>query len=264
MQIWPAVEIRSGKCVRPARGDHRSQTEEEKVYGENPADMAVRWINDGATGIHVVDLDAAFGESENFNAVAQIAAQSNVPIQVGGGIRDEPTIQKYLNAGVARMIVGTQAMQDPEWFVEIIERYPNRILLGLDSCEGVAVASGRQQRTQLSVVQFAQRMATHPIAGIVFTDITKSGNLEGPNFDAQKQLRNSVDVPVIACGGVATVDDAVKLAALGLHGCVIGRALYEGRMTLEETHKSVQQASFQTEGNQSSKPNSVESGASRT
>jgi phosphoribosylformimino-5-aminoimidazole carboxamide ribotide isomerase len=262
MQIWPAVEIRSGKCVRPTRGDYRKQTEKETVYGESPADMALRWINDGAVGLHIVDLDAALGEPSNFEPIREIAAQADVPIQVGGGIRDEPTIQKYLDIGVARLVIATRAMQDPNWVIEMSEKYPRRILLGLDSRDGIAVSNGRLEKTDLTVIDLARQMALHPIAGIVFTDITRSGRLKGPNFKAQQQLRELVDIPVIAGGGVATVDDAVKLAALEIEGCVIGRALYEGRMTLAETQMAVQQASFRGKADRSSTPNSTNSGVS--
>lgn len=262
MQIWPAVEIRSGKCVRPTRGDYRQQTEKETVYGENPADMAVRWVNDGATGLHVVDLDAAIGESNNFESICTIAEQTNVPIQLGGGIRDESTVDQFLAVGIHRLVIGTQAMKDPAWFAVMAKRYPGRILLGLDSFDGNAVASGRQEHTNLTVSEFAREMATHPIAGIVLTDIAKSGILEGPNFEAQQQLRNTVDIPVIACGGVATMDHAARLAAMGINGCVIGRALYEGRLTLMETQMAVQQASFRSNDGQDTTQNSVESGAS--
>ena len=252
MQIWPAVEIRSGKCVRPTQGDYRKRSETETVYGENPADMAIRWINDGATGLHIVDLDAALGEPGNFDSISQIASQADIPLQVGGGIRDEPTIKKYLEIGIDRLVVGTRAMKDPQWIIQMSEKYPHRILLGLDSCQGVAVSSGRQEKTNLSAIEFAQRMASRPFAGVVFTDIAKSGNLEGPNFEAQKQLRAAINIPVIACGGIATVDDATKLAALDLDGCVIGRALYEGRVTLAETQTAVRQASLLTKANRDS------------
>lgn len=243
MQIWPAVEIRSGKCVRPSRGDYLKETQTETVYGENPADMAVRWINDGALGIHVVDLNAAIGEPGNFEAISKIAEQTDVPIQLGGGIRDELTIKKYLEKGIARLVIGTQAIKDPNWFFEMSEKYPEHILLGLDSCEGLAITGGRLEKTELLVSDFARRMALHPIAGIVFADIAKSGILDGPNFETLKQLRETIDAPVIACGGVATVADASKLATMGISGCVIGRALYEGRVTLAEIQNQVHRES---------------------
>ena len=258
MQIWPAVEIRTGKCVRPTQGDYRKQAEQETVYGENPADMAVRWINDGATGLHVVDLDAALGEPGNFDSICRIALESDVPLQIGGGIRDEPTIQKYLEIGIDRLVVATRAMQDPGWIIEMSEKYPHRILLGLDSCDGVAVASGRLEKTEHAFIELAQRVAAHPIAGVVFTDVAKSGNLEGPNFEALQQLREAINVPVIACGGVATVDDAAKLAALDLDGCVIGRALYAGRVTLAETQTAVRQAAQLTTADRDPAPQSSE------
>lgn len=253
MQIWPAVQIRSGKCVRLSQGDYQRET----VYGESPADMAIRWVIDGAQGLHVVDLDAARDEAnKNFESITQIVQQARVPILLGGGIRDEATIQKYLDVGIARLVVGTRAIKDPPWAIQMAKKYPHKIILGLDARDGLLASDGWRNTTTLSVIDFAIQMANYPIAGFVFTDIAKDGILEGPNFEAQKQLRAAVSVPVVASGGIATVDDVSKLAALKLDGCVIGRALYEGRLTLAESIKAgldgaaQGQASSQVDGSQ--------------
>lgn len=238
MQIWPAVQIRSGMCVRLSQGDYDRET----VYGESPADMAVRWTNDGAFGLHLVDLDGARdGTSGNFDSIVKVAQQVNVPLMLGGGIRTEEKIQKYLEIGIDRLVVGTQALKDPQWAIQMATRYPQKIMLGLDARSGYLASDGWQQTTQVSAVDFAQQMATHPIAGIIFTDIAKDGTLGGPNFEAQQQLRGAVSVPVIASGGIATVNDVTKLAALKLDGCVIGRALYEGRLTLADSFQAAWQ-----------------------
>ena len=207
----------------------------ETVYGHDPADMALRWVSDGATQIHVIDIDGARkGTSENFEAICKIAVQTQVPLQVGGGIRDEQRIKKYLNAGIQRLVLGTRALREPEWAIEMADKYPNVILLALDSRSGKLTTDGWMETTDISLLEFAQEMTTHPFAGIIFTDVHKDGMLGGPNFDAKQQLLDSVDVPVIASGGVAGGDDVAELASLGLHGCIIGRALYEGRMTFED------------------------------
>lgn len=232
MQIWPAVDIRSGKCVRLSQGDYQKET----VYGDSPADMADRWINDGARCLHVVDLDAALqGETDNFESICQIAFQTEVPIQVGGGIRDERTIEKYLEVGITRLVVGTRALKEPQWAIEMAERYPRCLLLGLGSRDGMLASEGWAETTNVPVIEFALQMASYPFAGIIFTDIAKHGMLKGPNLEAQKQLRDAVSIPVIASGGIANADDVTKLTALELHGCIIGRALYEGRLTLAES-----------------------------
>jgi len=207
----------------------------ETVYGHDPADMALRWVSDGATQIHVVDIDGARrGTSDNFESICQIAVETQVPLQVGGGIRDEKRIEKYLNAGIERLVLGTRALREPEWAIEMAEKYPNVILLGLDSRAGMLATDGWLETTNISLKEFAEEMKSHPFAGIIFTDIEKDGMLAGPNFIAKQQLLETVDVPVIASGGVATVDDIQHLASLGLDGCIIGRALYEGRLTFQD------------------------------
>lgn len=232
MQIWPAVTIQSGKCVRLSRCGDQKVT----VYGEHPVDMADRWINDGAKCLHVVDLDAARQHDiDNFESICQIAFQTGVPIQVGGGVRDERTIEQYLEVGIKRLVVGTRALREPRWAIEMAERYPGHLLLGLDSREGFTTSDGCDQKTDVSVIEFAQQMALHPFAGFILTDIARDGMLKGPNFDEQKRLRNAVHLPVIASGGIANLEDVANLAALDLCGCVIGRALYEGRLTLADS-----------------------------
>lgn len=243
MQIWPTVQIRSGMCVRLSQGDYDRVT----VYGECPADMAVRWVNDGAFGLHLVDLDAARnGTTDNFDSIVKIARQAKVPLMMGGGIGDEETIQKFLEVGIDRLIIDTEALKDPLWAIQMASKYPQKIMVGLDVREGCLGPEDSQPTTHLSVVEFAQQMAAHPIAGIILTDIAKEGTMAGPNFEAQKQLRDAVNVPVVAAGGVATTDDVAKLAAMKLDGCVIGRALYEGRLTLEDSFKAAWRGGVET------------------
>lgn len=232
MQIWPAVDIRSGKCVRLSQGDVTQET----VYGYSPADMANRWVNDGAECLHIVDLDGAkqIGDLQNFEAICQIAAQTDVPLQVGGGIRDEDAIKRYLDIGVQRLVVGTRALSDPDWAIKMAAKYPGCIWLSLDSRDGLLATDGWSTTTNLSVVEFAKQMATHSIAGIVSTDIETDGMMMGPNFQAQRELRDTIEIPLIASGGVGCREDIEKLAALDVEGCVIGRALYEGRLTLAD------------------------------
>ncbi len=235
MQILPAVEIRSGKCVRLSQGDYQRET----VYGESPADMAIRWVNDGAQGLQVVDLDGARdGTTNNFESIRDLVQQAKVPVLLGGGIRDEATIKRYLDIGIDRLVVGTRALKDPQWAIRMAITYPHQIMLGLDARDGLLASDGWLTTTALAPIAFAQEMANYPIAGVVFTDISKDGTLEGPNYEAQQQMRDAVDVPVIASGGIAKIEDVSRLATLRLDGCVIGRALYEGRLTLAECMES--------------------------
>ncbi len=231
MQILPAIDIRGGKCVRLAQGDYRRET----VYGANPADMAHRWVADGATGLHLVDLDGARdGSISNRDAIARIIEEVSVPCQLGGGIRDLETIADYLKLGVSKLVVGTKALTDPEWLAAMSEAYPQQLLVSIDARDGLVSTDGWQNISDVGATQLARQISSNKLAGMIYTDISKDGMLSGPNFDAIREMVQAVDMPLIGSGGVTTTDDVVKLAQLGLAGCVIGRALYEGRLTLQE------------------------------
>ena len=231
MQIWPAIDIRDGRCVRLVQGDYLQET----VYGSSPADMAHRWVSEGAQGLHIVDLDGAReGVSHNFDAIAKVAEEIEVPLQVGGGIRETSVVERFLKAGVQRLVIGTRALKDPTWAEATIRSYPDQILIALDSRDGMAATDGWLQTSEISDFEFAAQMAALPIAGIIYTDISRDGMLSGPNFEAMGQMNENVDVPVIASGGVTTAEDISRLSALGLAGCIVGRALYESRLTLQQ------------------------------
>lgn len=231
MQIWPAIDIRGGKCVRLIQGDYS----QERVYGEDPADMAARWVADGAECLHLVDLDGAReGVSVNEDAIAAIAKSVNVPCELGGGIRDESTIDRYVELGIKRLVIGTRAISHPDWFREMCAKYPGRLVVGIDAREGHVATNGWLETSETEPIALAKRFSESPIAGIIYTDITKDGMLAGPNFDAMREMNEAVDITVVASGGVTTTDDIRRLAAIGLSGCIIGRSLYEGRMTLKE------------------------------
>lgn len=240
MQVWPSVEILSGKCVRLSQGDYQR----EMVFGESPADMATRWVNDGACGLHVVDLDAAReGGSPNFESISNLIAQVNVPVQLGGGIRDEETLQKYLNVGVERFVIGARDLEDSQWAIVMSQKYPDCIVVGLDVRDGKLATDGWQQPRDVSAIEFAQSIASYPIAGVIVKDIATDGMLTGPNFDLQCKLRAAIRLPVFASGGIANVDDVANLASIKFDGCIIGRALYEGRLTLAESMSAAQRVS---------------------
>ena len=235
MKIWPAIDIRGGKCVRLVQGDYNRET----IYGSSPADMAARWIAEGGDRLHVVDLDGAKGVSPeekqaNLQAIEKLAAETDVPIQAGGGIRDISTVQQYLDMGIKRFVIGTRALRDESWTSELIEQFPEQIVIGIDARDGFVAIEGWAQVTDVLAIEFARKISEQPIAGIIYTDISKDGMLEGPNLDAMAEMTRAVSVPVIASGGVTTPTDVANLAQLGLAGCIIGRSLYEGRLTLTE------------------------------
>lgn len=231
MQIWPAIDIRGGNCVRLIQGDY----EQETIYGSSPADMAQRFVSDGATGLHIVDLDGAReGTNPNKKSIARIVQEVSIPCQLGGGIRKESTIRDYLDLGISRLVVGTKALTDPEWLAEMCRKYPDQLVVGIDARDGRVSTDGWQKVSDTTAVELAGKISKNAIAGIIYTDIAKDGMLAGPNFDAMKEMADAVDVPVIASGGITSADDIKRLASLGIEGSVIGRALYEGHVTLQE------------------------------
>jgi phosphoribosylformimino-5-aminoimidazole carboxamide ribotide isomerase len=229
MQVIPAIDLRGGHCVRLRQGDF----DQETIFGDDPAAMAARWESEGATRIHLVDLDGArAGHPINIEAVRQIVGRVGVPCQLGGGIRDEATIAAWLEAGIERVVVGTQALRDPEWFGHMARAYPDRLLLGLDARDGRVATQGWLETSGTDALTLARRFDSLSIAGIIYTDISRDGTLEGPNLLAIKALAEVVRSPVIASGGVGTLEDLRRLAELPIAGCIVGRALYDGRFTL--------------------------------
>jgi phosphoribosylformimino-5-aminoimidazole carboxamide ribotide isomerase len=237
MQIWPAIDLRGGKCVRLEQGDYGRET----VFGGDPAAMARQWVDQGAERLHLVDLDAArSGNLANLGAVQSILAEVDVPCQLGGGIRTEQAIVRLLDLGVTRLVVGTSALKRPEWFRAMCQRHPGRLVLGIDARGGRVATDGWTQTSGQRATQLAAMFSATPIAGIVYTDIATDGMLSGPNLTAQAEMRSAVRVPVIASGGIASREDVTRLAAIGMAGCIIGMAFYRGRLTLEEAHAAAQ------------------------
>ena len=231
MQIYPAIDLRGGRCVRLQQGDYSRET----VFDDDPAAAARRWVNAGATWLHLVDLDGAKeGRPVNGESVRRIVEVAGVPSQLGGGLRSKEAVQSALTWGVTRVILGTRALKDPTWLESVVRKYPGQIALGIDAKEGRAATDGWLEDSGQTPLDIARRCSKWPLAAIIYTDINRDGMLEGPNFDALAEMARAVPLPVIASGGVTTVGDVRRLAALGLQGCVIGRALYEGRLDLAE------------------------------
>jgi phosphoribosylformimino-5-aminoimidazole carboxamide ribotide isomerase len=240
MRVIPAIDVRGGLCVRLRQGDYDRET----VFGDDPAAIAARWESEGATLIHLVDLDGAkAGRPVNIEPVRRIVEQVSVPCQLGGGVRDQVTIAAWLAAGLERVIVGTQALRDPGWFGAMIQEYPGRLVLGLDAREGKVATQGWLEISTVDATTLAAQFEGLPLAGIIYTDIARDGTLEGPNLDATRALAERIKTPVIASGGVGSLADLERLARLPIAGCIVGRAFYEGRFTLAEAIDSVEAVS---------------------
>ncbi|MGD0169718.1 MAG: 1-(5-phosphoribosyl)-5-[(5-phosphoribosylamino)methylideneamino]imidazole-4-carboxamide isomerase [Smithella sp.] len=237
MVIIPAIDVKDGKCVRLAQGDFDRVT----TYADNPVDVALTWMQKGAELIHVVDLDGSVaGLPRNANIILEIARKVDVPIQVGGGIRDMETIEFYLNNGVYSVILGTVALQNEEIVMDACQTFPEKIILGIDALEGKVAIRGWTQKTQLNAVDLARRYEKFNVKAIVYTDIKRDGMGTGVNIEATKELAKAVSIPVIASGGVATIADIKNLLSIKdceIYGVIIGRALYTGSISLEEAIK---------------------------
>lgn len=231
MEIWPAIDIRGGKCVRLCQGDYSR----EIVFDSDPVAVARHWVAQGARQLHVVDLDGAKkGEPVNLPVVRRIFQEAGVPCQFGGGVRHEDTILRLLEAGASRVVIGTRAIKDPQWFKDMSRKFPKRIVLGLDARGGQAATNGWLETSARTAAEVVAEFADEPIAAVVFTDISADGMLSGVSIDALSQIQRRVNLPLIASGGVTTLEDVRMLKAAGVAGCIIGRALYEGRLSLPE------------------------------
>lgn len=240
MQLYPAIDLRGGNCVRLHQGDYGQET----VYGSDPAAMARHWIDQGATWLHVVDLDGArAGKPVQLDTVAQIvAAAGKVPVQLGGGLREEAHIRQALDAGVSRVILGTRALRDAAWAGAITRAHPGKVVLGLDAREGRVAAQGWLETDSLTVAEVLERAKDWPLAAIVFTDIGRDGTLKGCNVEATAEVARLARVEVIASGGIGSLEDIVAVAKAGLPGCIVGRALYDGRVDLKQAITAVAKA----------------------
>ena len=229
MELWPAIDLRGGKCVRLLQGDYDRET----IFGEDPVAMARGFVTAGARRLHIVDLDGAKdGVPMQAELVGRMVAAAGVPCQLGGGIRSLETVSRYLAAGVDRVVVGSVAIESPELLTEMAAAFPGRIVLGLDARDGRVAVRGWLETSPLEALDVARRHAGLPLAAIVFTDIATDGMLSGPNLPALAAMVRAVPLPIVASGGIASAADIRHVAATGAAGCIVGRALYEGAVTL--------------------------------
>jgi phosphoribosylformimino-5-aminoimidazole carboxamide ribotide isomerase len=236
MQLLPAIDLRGGKCVRLRQGDYAQET----VFGDDPSEMARRWHREGADRLHLVDLDGAkAGRPVNVDAIRAIVNAVPIPCQLGGGVRDEAGIDLLLGLGVERLIVGTQALKQPAWFEAMATKYPGRLVLGIDARNSMVATEGWLDVSQTPAIDLARQYAKLPLAALVYTNIANDGMMAGidPQTIVDMQLLSELGIPVIASGGVTTLTDIQKLLSAasthpGLSGAIIGRALYEGTLSL--------------------------------
>jgi phosphoribosylformimino-5-aminoimidazole carboxamide ribotide isomerase len=233
MLVIPAIDLKDGKCVRLRQG----RMEDETVFGDDPVEVAQRWVDAGARRLHMVDLNGAFaGKPVNASVIKAVAeAFPDLPIQVGGGIRDEDTVAAYLEAGVQYTIIGTKAVSTPHFINDLCLEFPGHILVGLDAKDGRIAIDGWSKLSHHSAIDMARRFEQDGVEAIVFTDIGRDGMMTGVNVDSTVRLAQSITIPVIASGGITNMDDIRALCAVsdeGIMGAITGRALYEGALDL--------------------------------
>jgi len=237
MTIYPAIDLRNGRCVRLFQG----KADQETVYFENPAEPARSWKEAGASHLHVVDLDGAFaGASANLDAVRSILQVEGLKVQLGGGMRDETAIEKALDLGLSRVIIGTRACEEPGWIGSLVEKFgPEKIVVGIDAKDGLVATKGWVETTETEAIELAKNLQSMGLRWIIHTDVATDGAMKGPNLDAQKKMADAVpECQVIASGGVTKETDVDDLRSLSsdhpnVEGVIIGKALYEGAVNLQ-------------------------------
>jgi len=245
MDVIPAIDLLEGRCVRLYQGDYgRSQ-----VFNENPVEVALQWQAEGATRLHLVDLDGAKeGKPVNTAAIQAIVEAVSIPVQVGGGLRDRETIRQLFHIGVSYAIVGTVAVENPSLVSELCAEFPGKIIVGIDARNGKVATRGWLETSEVTATDLAQQMAKQGATAIIYTDIHRDGTLTGPNMEALRELAGAIAIPVIASGGVSSLTDVLSLLALeplGVKGVIIGRAIYTGEVNLGEAVQAVGPARLQ-------------------
>ena len=234
MIVIPAIDLKEGKCVRLEQG----LMDRDTVYSDNPAEQALTWQGQGGELLHIVDLDGAFaGVPKNRDAIKAIVGAIDIPVQLGGGIRNMQTVEAYLELGINRVILGTVAKENPQLVEEACKKYPGQIVVGIDAKDGLVAVRGWADVTDKQATRMAEEMEEFGVAAIIYTDIARDGMMQGPNIDATRKLAESISIPVIASGGLSTLDDIRRLMAIessGVTGVITGKAIYSGAIDLHE------------------------------
>ena len=239
MLLIPAIDLKEGKCVRLRQGDMNETT----VFSDQPVEVARRWVDAGARRLHIVDLDGAFkGEPVNADIIHDIAEEfPDLPIQVGGGIRNESSVDVYIQAGVRFVIIGTQAVKEPHFISDLCVEFPTHIIVGLDARDGKVATDGWSKLSKHDAVDMARHFEEDGVEAIIYTDIARDGMMQGVNIEATVELAESINIPVIASGGIKNIENVKKLAKVsdsGIIGAITGRAIYEGTMDFAEGQKA--------------------------
>ena len=238
MLLIPAIDLKDGQCVRLRQG----RMDDTTVFSNSPVDMAERWVKAGARRLHLVDLNGAFeGKPVNGDVVRAVAEKfPDVPVQIGGGIRDAETVQAYIDAGVQYCIIGTKAVQEPPFVVELCQQFPGHIIVGIDAKNGMVATDGWAEVSSVSAIELAQQFEQAGVSAIVYTDIARDGMMTGVNVEETLKLAQSIDIPVVASGGVTNMDDIEALCAVktqGIMGAILGRSIYEGTIDLTQAQQ---------------------------
>lgn len=244
MIIIPAVDIKGGKCVRLEQGF----MDRETIFSDYPEEMALQWERKGAKRLHLVDLDGAVqGIPFNKKVIRNVVDRVSIPVQLGGGIRDLDTIEGYINLGIDQIIIGTVAYKDPDLVETACKRYPGRIIVGIDSKDRYVSVEGWTEPTNIIAIDLAKRFEDMKINSIIYTDIKRDGMKRGPNIDAIREFATDINVPLIAAGGISSIKDIENMAELeedGLSGIIVGRALYDGSIRLEQAINTLRKSSY--------------------
>ncbi len=239
MDVIPAIDLLEGRCVRLYQGDY----ERSQVFSENPVEIAKQWVDQGATRLHLVDLDGAkAGKVVNLKAIEAIAQAISIPIEIGGGLRDRISVQQVFNLGVQWAILGTVAVEQPQLVQELCQEFPEKIIIGIDARNGLVATRGWLETSEVLATQLAVQMQELGAAAIIYTDIHRDGTLIGPNLEALRELASAISIPIIASGGVSSVTDLLSLLGLemqGVKGVIVGKALYTGDISLREALRAI-------------------------
>lgn len=237
MQIFPATDILGGKVVRLTKGDYN----QVKIYADSPAEMALEFMKDGATNLHMVDLDGAKdGAPVNFEAIREAAKIKDLFIEVGGGIRDMKRVEDYLSLGVKRVILGTAAVRNYPFVEEAVKEFGNAIAVGVDAKDGFVAVSGWQETTSVKSVEFCKKLRDTGVSTVIYTDISKDGMLSGTNLEVYGELSEIKGLDIVASGGITFVNEIEKLRDMNIYGAIVGKAVYEGKLSLKDALKAAE------------------------
>ena len=230
MIVFPAIDLKNGKCVRLMQG----QKDAETIYFDNPVDVALNWQSKGAEYLHLVDLDGAFdGQPKNLELIKKIVEALDIPVELGGGIRTLEIAKEYIDSGVSRITIGTQAVKDFGFIEKLLDLYDDKVCVSIDAKNGIVCTEGWVENSNIEALELASKLERYGLSTLVYTDISKDGMMTGPNFEMLGVLNNNLKMDIIASGGISCIEDMKRLNSMGLYGAITGKALYEGTIDLE-------------------------------